>query len=757
MWHRNKLLLSLAGLSLGISLLSNNYPFFVLISIFLFFLLLSLVNKRIWFLTVFFVIGMYSSYLQMQVSPHDITRISSLSQSSPPSHSSCSPQRREIKGKGTFFRQAEGTILSSTPDTFSTTYVIRINSVLTEDGKEIKASGKILLKTNRLQSSLFIPGQHLTMQGLTLKQIPPPKNPYTFDYRSFMQRRGVYLEGKSCGLLTKPGSSYSIFSFFYRTRQLLREKIHKHFTYFPEEKELLEAITLGKEKIPDFLREAGIRSGTYHLLVISGLHIAFILLFLKILFIPFARLNNSHPKFFPLFSLLFMWFYAGVTGFKIPVVRAVLMLSFFNAGEILERDIDGIDSIMAAAILMLVLNPYNLFDASFQLSFIATAGIILFCRRFGLLKKNYLQGLVLSSLAAQLAVFPILLYHFGVFYPAGLLTNLVFLPFTGLLVIVSILSFLLPFIFEPLRYLLTIFLCGITLSSQLTPFSINCSVSLWLILSYYGISFLVFYAPRQKSTTVFLASATSLSLLFVIALPLIKAPSSDHLYFLAFSRPSALFIGENNQNVAFLADHYKRSEIKNNLSPLLQKERIKTTAGLFYTTLSYNHTGTLKALQKTTEIQKVYEHPGDRDTFSFPYDNIYFYRSFPGLFQFIPDKAEVAVNGLSVEILGEEKGMLSYILKKGKVSILFAPYLGEKVSAKIRDRRFSVACIHNIGTTVRTRKNLSTLDYLYLILPQGYKKFANLPHPRIKTFYLKDGAVKMDFSLSPFLISHFYE
>lgn len=736
MWYKNKLFLSLAGLVTGISLRYNNCPPIILGIVLLSFLLLILDNKRTWVFTVFLLTGTVAAHLHVRIPEKDITKIIF---------------KEPV-------REAEGKILSAKPDTFSTSYVIRIDSLLPADGDRLKTSGKILLKTNRGQHSAFSPGTYLTIKSLTLRKIPPPKNPYAFDYRGFMQRRGVYMEGTAEELLARPCKRYALSPFLHKTRKMLTGRIENSFAYFPEEKELVETITLGKEKIPDFLRESGTRSGTYHLLVISGLHIAFILLFLKILFIPFAGINNSHPKCFPFFSLLFMWFYAGLTGFRTPVVRAVLMLSFFNAGEILERDIDGIDSIMTAAILMLIINPYNFFDASFQLSFIATAGIILFCRRFNLLNKNFLRGLLLSSFAAQIAVFPLLVYHFGVFYPAGLINNVVFLPFTGILLIVSLLFFLLPFLFEPLRYLLTGFLRGITVSPQFAPFAINFSVSLWFLLMFYGACFLVFYAPRKKAATVFLSAATSFFLLFSIALPYVRTQYPDRFYFLSFSRPSVLFVTEKSQSsVAFLADHYKRPEIEKTLTPLLQKERIKKTAGLFYTNVSYNHTGTLKALQKRAEVRRVYEHPDVRDAFGFPYNNVCFYQSFPGLFEFLSENGEISVNGLTVEVLGAEKDMLSYVVNKGSVSILLAPYLGETLSEKIRDRRFTVACVYDIKTTAKTRKNLDTIHYLYLILPRDYKKFRNLKSPVLETFYLNGGAVKMDFAQPPFHVSPFYE
>ncbi len=770
MAHRNRLLLSLAGLTAGISLLYIKCPLPAIAFILLASFACVLKNRKSLFFAVFLLAGIIASYLHLRIPSNDIQRIAfpnaplshhsfSLFPSPPvpsPPAGEISDEKVEDIGKEATFAEAEGEIISARPYTFATSYIVKIRSVYTSDGKNRPSSGKILLKTKARPQSAFIPGTRLKMSSLSLKKIPSPANPYAFDYRSFMARRGVHLEGKAETLTAISCRRYSLSFLLHETKSTLKRRIEKYFAYFPNEKALIETITLGAENIPDFLREAGIRSGTYHILVISGSHFVFIILFLKILLFPFARINNSHPKFFPFFSLLFMWFYAGLTGFQTPVVRAVLMLSFFNAGEILERDIDGVNSIIIAAILMLLINPFNFFDASFQLSFIATAGILLFFRRFNLRNRNGMQILLLSCFAAQLAVFPILLYHFGLFYPIGLVNNLVFLPFSGVILTASLISLIFPFFFIPLRYLLSIFLNGITVSSQLSPFVLKFYMSLWLLLAFYGISFLVFYAPRKKNRTLLLSAVSCFFLLTGIALPRLRQPRPDRLYFLSFSKPSALYAGENSVSVAFLADHYRKPEIEEILSPLLKEERIKETA-LFYTTSSYNHTGTLKTLRQTTKVQRVYEYPVIHNEFSFPYDNVYFYRVFPDMFKFLPENGKTVINGLTVELLGEEKDMLSYAISHGETCILIAPCLGEGISEKLRHRQFDVVCIWDVRTNAATRKNLDTTEYRYLILPRNLKKFSKLPPPDIKTFYLNDGAVKMDFASSPFRISRFYQ
>ncbi|HOL21259.1 MAG TPA: ComEC/Rec2 family competence protein [bacterium] len=631
-----------------------------------------------------------------------------------------------------------GTIISSKPSTFSTEYIVKIRNITTEDGETKKASGKILLKVRESQLSGYPSGTHLIIENPIFKNLQPPKNPSGFDYIRYMERKGISLEVEAETLKKCP--QLSILSIFHNARDILVRKIDRELLYFPEEKELLLTITMGKEKVPYFLQSSGIRSGTYHLLVISGLHIGFILLFLRALFIPLADLNNRHPKVLPAFALIVMWFYAGITGFKVPVVRAVLMCSLFFTGELLERDMDIITSIMAAAFLLLLINPCNLFDVSFQLSFTATLGIVLFWRRFKLIESNYIKSLLLTSSAAQIAVFPLLLYHFGYFYPAGLLNNIIFVPFTGCILILSIISLIVPVLLPFLRVLLTGFIRGIALSARFSP-SIHFSLSIPLIIAFYALCILLLYSPRRKIINTALLSVIAISLPFHLLSLNQKTEKIEEIYFLSFSEPSVVYIKEREATV-FLADHYRTGEIETILIPLLSRKNVKDIT-LFYTTISYNHTATLNTLRKRFNIKKVYEVEDIKDAPFYPYIDIYYHKTYPSLFEFIPYGKQILLSGANVEAAGYENGTVSYIIKKDGCSILISPFTGTEISEKVSNKHFDVAYIDDVKKAKKIMENLSSLRYNYLILPKNYKKFDKLQEAGKNTLYLKHSAVKV--------------
>jgi len=330
------------------------------------------------------------------------------------------------------------------------------------------------------------------------------------------------------------------------------------------------------------------------------------------------------------------------------------------------------------------------------------------------------------------------------------------LPLTGIILILFLLFLFLPFLFFlPLRMILSLFLKGITVSAQFSP-SLKISVSALFLIFFYSACFLVFYAPRKKSITIMLSTAISISLLCGIVISSMKIHKPDRLYFFSFGKPSLVFIMDN-RSVAFLADHYKKQEIADILIPLLRAEKAARIAGLFYTDISYNHSGTLNPLLENTEILRVYEHPDILQSFSFPHMNAYFYQVMPGVFEFLSGDRSLHLEGLTVEILGTEKNTFSYIIRRGRASILVAPYIGEILAERVKNRKFTVAFIGDIKKTSGVMRNINRTDYLYLIIPSDYKKFGILPEPRIKTFFLKTGSVEMILDKSPFSISYLYE
>ena len=132
--------------------------------------------------------------------------------------------------------------------------------------------------------------------------------------------------------------------------------------------------------------------------------------------------------------LILLWIYAFVTGLSPSVMRSALMLSFWELSYLLGRHTSPWNPITAAAVMILLINPLALWSVSFQLSFAAVIGIMLFTSwmqaRMHLKHRwsNYIGGLLMLSIGAQLMTMPLTLYYFGQTSNYFALTNLVVIP-----------------------------------------------------------------------------------------------------------------------------------------------------------------------------------------------------------------------------------------------------------------------------------------------------------------------------------------
>lgn len=209
------------------------------------------------------------------------------------------------------------------------------------------------------------------------------------------------------------------------------------------------ALTLGyKDDIDPEIRRHFQASGAAHVLAVSGLHTGIIygvLLWLLTLGGRFRPLyeNRWGRWTISLFIISAMWFYAWLTGMTPSVVRAVIMVTIVEIGRMAYRQNVSLNTIAAAAVLILLARPSDLWSVSFQLSFAATAAIVILMppsqrfinrtsRRSRIL--TWILTLLLVSLAAQIGTLPITLYNFGQLSTYFLLTNLIVLPLATLLV-----------------------------------------------------------------------------------------------------------------------------------------------------------------------------------------------------------------------------------------------------------------------------------------------------------------------------------
>ncbi len=195
-------------------------------------------------------------------------------------------------------------------------------------------------------------------------------------------------------------------------------------------------------------------SSLAHILSISGMHMAiicglfFFWLRTILILIPCVADRYDVKKISAVFGMLLGGFYLLLSGMPISAIRAWLMISVFFLAVLLDREAVTLRSLALAAILVLVLIPSSLFEAGFQLSFAATAALIVCYRRLALSPAAiwayerpwywkaviYFPGLAFSSLIASAATAPFIAYHFHQFNLYGILANMLALPVLSFIV-----------------------------------------------------------------------------------------------------------------------------------------------------------------------------------------------------------------------------------------------------------------------------------------------------------------------------------
>jgi len=186
------------------------------------------------------------------------------------------------------------------------------------------------------------------------------------------------------------------------------------------------------------LRQSYAAAGAIHILAISGLHIGIIMLLISYILKPLDYLKNG--KYLKLILVVSsLWFYAILAGLSPSIVRATTMFTALSFGLFLNRKTELINILALSAIILLLINPFYVFDVGFKMSYLAVLAIILIQPKIARLWHpkyklvNYFWQLISVSTAAQIGVLPLSLYYFHQFPGLFFLTNIVIIPLLGII------------------------------------------------------------------------------------------------------------------------------------------------------------------------------------------------------------------------------------------------------------------------------------------------------------------------------------
>lgn len=214
---------------------------------------------------------------------------------------------------------------------------------------------------------------------------------------------------------------------------------------------VIAAMAMGdKSALSQETKEAYSISGTSHILAVSGLHIG-IIFQLIILLLGGKR----RSKLTIILSTTIVWAYVIFIGFPASAVRAATMLSIYSMVLLSLRPDPTLNTLALAYIIMVLVNPFNIFDIGFQMSFLAVGSILLFYPLFFCLLSSHsniiraIWGLFCVSLAAQIGTLPLIVFYFGRISCYSLITSFIAIPAATLILYLCVLLFIL----SPLTYI----------------------------------------------------------------------------------------------------------------------------------------------------------------------------------------------------------------------------------------------------------------------------------------------------------------
>lgn len=337
--------------------------------------------------------------------------------------------------------------------------------------------------------------------------VPPelPRNPGEFNYPRYLADQHIFyvmnLNKDGIHVIKKNQNPSRLDSF-------KEQGIQKIKTLLPEnEADILLGMLIGeKEEINDESYLDFQKTGIVHLFAVSGLHIGFIVLLCTGLFELITSSRNV--KFWG--TTLIIALYATLIGWPISVRRAAIMavlaILALNYGE--ERK--PVNTLGLAGIIILAINPADLFRISFQLSFLATWGIVYLYpalrKRFNV--KSKAIDLILVPFCAQAATLPLTAYYFNLFTPVAIIANIVVTYLAGIIVIFGFLGFILSvsadflagFFLYPAGFFIEL-IYTIVAYLQLIPYGSVwvATASFWSLLVYYtALAGIAFYWQKEK-------------------------------------------------------------------------------------------------------------------------------------------------------------------------------------------------------------------------------------------------------------------
>ncbi|HUW23284.1 MAG TPA: DNA internalization-related competence protein ComEC/Rec2 [bacterium] len=494
---------------------------------------------------------------------------------------------------------------------------------LTTDKREIEVTGKTQVFLYTSEPIQINYGDRLNIYG-RLSSPFALTNPGVFDYRKYLSYRNIhslFSVYRSEDIEISGRGKIGIFrSVILRIRRRIEFVIKNTLPQL--ESSILAGVMLGERTaLPRQIQGIFTDAGVIHTLAVSGLHVGLVLF----IFYAFFRVMGIPKKTTYFLTILVVILYAQVAGGRPSAIRASIMATCGLVAILLERDKHLYNSLALAALIILLLNPFTLFDVGFQLSFMATLGILYltphFLGYFRFSKPRKFITYILTSLGvsagALVGVYPIVAFYFNKISLIALISNILVVPQVAIIIalgfaasIFGLFSLGLAQVINTINRLFIIILLRCVGFFASLPFSFKyvVSPSLIFLLAYY--LFFVFLPKIESSRfarrlllffpLIFLFSITGKKLLpsHNLSITFLDVGQGDAIHLRLPDRRDILIDGGG---VIGKFDIGEKVVI-----PCLLKNGVSRIDAIFLTHPHYNHIRGLIPILKKFKVKKVY-------------------------------------------------------------------------------------------------------------------------------------------------------
>lgn len=434
------------------------------------------------------------------------------------------------------------------------------------------------------------------------KLVSPKNNtvPNLFNYKKYLYNKRVYytLKIDSIKILNENSNPFI----------KLKNRVIKHVNSY-KDSTYLYAFILGKtELISDEVLTSYRENGISHLFALSGLHVS---IFSSILLFILKKLRFKEILNYVII-FIFLLLFSFITGFSPSILRATLLLFLLGINKVFYLNIRTLDILYLVFIILVIINPFIIYNLSFILSF--TAAFFLIFSSDLLKGKNYFVSLFKVSLLSYFASLPLSIYYFGYTNLLGTILNLVFVPLVSFVVFpLTLLTFIISKFYSILNITTNLLE---SLSLLFNKFKIIIYFpSINLIFVFIYLSILMLYIKFKKKICLYLIIVL---LIFFKIRPYMD--DNTYIYYIDVGQGDSILVVTPHINKTILIDtggivsfneNYKSNIVKNKTIPFFRRIGINKVDYLFLTHGDYDHAGEANELLSNFCVKKVFINKGN--------------------------------------------------------------------------------------------------------------------------------------------------